>query len=131
MIYRIEKEDFRLDLEMDKWYDNEPGNAYINEELTIRVASEGFSGYTTVDFDTGDFEIFLNELQKLQETLSGKAELKEPYNSETFLEFEGDGRGHIHISGSITGRNGDWIQELNFENEIDQTFLPMWQVCEA
>ena len=70
----------------------------------------------------------MEELQELKDTLTGKAELKEPYSWDPFLIFEGDGRGHIHISGSITSQNSDWLQELNFENEIDQTFLPMQQV---
>ena len=125
MIYRIEKDDFRLDLELNKWFDD---NGEINADLTIRVKCEGFYGSTTVDFVAEDFLIFLEELQELKDTLTGKAELKEPYSWDPFLIFEGDGRGHIHISGSITSQNSDWLQELNFENEIDQTFLPMQQV---
>ncbi len=130
MIYRIEKDDFRMDLELNKWCDNEPGNEYISCDLTLQVACDGFCGHTTIDFTTEDFQIFLDELQNLKETLTGKVELKEPYCEDTFLKFEGDGRGHIHISGCITNMGRDWTQELNFENEIDQTCLPMQQVCE-
>ena len=122
MIYRIEKEDFRLDLELDKWCDD---NGEINADLTIRVGCEGFYGSTTVDFVAEDFQIFLKEMQKLQDTLTGRAELKEPYDREPFLTFEGDGRGHIHVNGCIESRRSDWTQMLTFENEIDQTFLPM------
>ena len=122
MIYKIEKEDFRLDLELDKWCDD---NGEINADLTIRVGCEGFYGSTTVDFVAEDFQIFLEELQKLQDTLTGRAELKEPYDMEPFLTFEDDGRGHIHVSGSIESRNSDWTQELTFENQINQTFLPI------
>ena len=85
MIYRIEKEDFRLDLELDKWCDDK---GEINADLTIRVGCEGFYGSATVDFVGEDFHIFLEELKKLKDTLTGKAELKEPYSWEPFLTFE-------------------------------------------
>ena len=96
-----------------------------NTIMTVCVESDGFSANTDMDIDIKQFVVFVDNLATLYSMLNGKAVIKEPYGEEQFLEFSGNRTGHICIRGRLcsNGRNG-FIQELIFENCIDQTFLP-------
>lgn len=78
-----------------------------------------------MDIDIKEFVRFVDSLSTLYNTLNGIAIIQEPYGVQQFIKFCGDRTGHIYISGKLNskGRKG-FIQELTFENSVDQTYLP-------
>ena len=96
-----------------------------NTILTISVNSDGFCANTDMDIDIKEFVAFVDSLSSLYKTLNGTALIQEPYGERQFIEFSADRSGHIRIRGELSsnGRNG-FVQKLNFENCIDQTYLP-------
>jgi hypothetical protein len=96
-----------------------------NTILTISVNSDGFCANTDMDIDIKEFVAFVDSLSSLYKTLNGTALIQEPYGERQFVEFSADRFGHIRIRGELSsnGRNG-FVQKLNFENCIDQTYLP-------
>ena len=96
-----------------------------NTILTISVNSDGFCANTDMDIDIKEFVAFVDSLSSLYKTLNGTALIQEPYGERQFVEFSADRSGHIRIRGELSsnGRNG-FVQKLNFENCIDQTYLP-------
>ena len=95
-----------------------------NTILTISVNSDGFCANTDMDIDIKEFVAFVDSLSSLYKTLNGTALIQEPYGERQFVEFNADQSGHICIRGELSsnGRNG-FVQKLNFENCIDQTYL--------
>ena len=121
----LESENFALSLTFQVF---ESDISYpSNTILSISVSSAGFSASTTMDIDIKDMPTFCNDLQKVYDSLNGKAKIQEPYGNQQRILFSGDKKGHILVSGvlSSNGVNGFW-QELKFENCIDQTFLPQF-----
>lgn len=121
----LESENFSLSLDFQVF---ESDISYpSNTILSISVSSAGFSASTTMDIDVKDMPFFCNELQKVYDYLEGETKIQEPYGSRQYIGFSGDGKGHIHVCGTLNsnGANGFW-QELKFENCIDQTFLPQF-----
>ena len=96
-----------------------------NAILTISVNSDGFCANTDMDIDLKRFVAFVDALSSLYSSLTGSAVIQEPYGERQFVEFSADRSGHIRIRGELSsnGRNG-FVQKLNFENCIDQTYLP-------
>jgi hypothetical protein len=96
-----------------------------NTVLTISVSSDGFCASTDMDIDIKEFVTFVDSLSSLYTTLNGIAIIQEPYGERQFVEFSADRSGHIGIRGKLSsnGRRG-FVQELSFENCIDQTCLP-------
>ena len=95
-----------------------------NTILSIEVNSDGFAGNTTMDIDIKDLAKFGNDLCHIYETLHGEARLEEPYGLHMYLSFVGNGRGHIAIKGYLhKGNRIGSEQVLEFENDIDQTYL--------
>ena len=97
----------------------------FNAIVTLSVESEGFAGRGDLDcMDGKQLLAFANELQALYATLTGTVRLEEPYGYRNYLEFSGDGHGHIKAEGRLRvyGHSGI-IQELRFENQFDQSYL--------
>ena len=121
----LESQDFCLSLEFKVF---ESDISYpSNTILSVSVTSAGFSASTTMDIDVKDMPTFCSKLQKLYDSLKGEAKIQEPFGNQQHITFSGDGKGHILISGKLNsnGANGFW-QELNFENCIDQTYMPQF-----
>ena len=95
-----------------------------NTILTVCVNSDGFCADTTMDIDIKEFVSCVDALSALYTKLKGTVVIKEPFGRQ-FIEFAADQTGHIHISGALysNGRHG-FVQELVFENLVDQTYLP-------
>lgn len=94
-----------------------------NTIMEIKVQSDGFSANTTMDIDIKQFAKFSADLCGIYETLSGEARIEEPYGMHMYLCFAGNGRGHITIKGYLHKGDGTGNQSLEFENDIDQTYL--------
>ena len=119
----IDTSQFKIKLQMNVF---EADVAYpSNTIMTVAVDSDGFSAVTDMDVDIKQLIRFTDDLTELYNTLKGVAKIQEPYDMQQFIEFSGDGKGHIYISGKLNsfGQNGS-TQELKFENSIDQTSLP-------
>jgi len=98
--------------------DLEHGRLYC--AITIKV--DRFSGDITADYEDRDFVKLQSDLTKLHETLSGTAILY--HRDEQFvLQFEGDGLGHITISGTALAYP-TYGNKLDFSLAIDQSYLP-------
>jgi hypothetical protein len=83
------------------------------------------SGYFGADidfyFERYALESFVTELQSLNASLKGRAQLK-PEHEDPYIQFEGDGLGHIKVSGKLLQLGPDF-QTLEFEFRADQTCL--------
>ena len=63
-------------------------------------------------------------MKGLYDTLSGEARLEEPYSVHNYIEFVAEAGGHIRVYGRLNNKSAyGYTQEINFENEIDQTYL--------
>lgn len=40
-----------------------------------------------------------------------------------YISFSGNGRGHISVKGYLHSSNNGYEQQMEFENDIDQTYL--------
>ena len=122
-MYSITTENFRLEINPEV---NEEDISYpINTHLHVAMSSSGFSLKDAImEIDVKALAAFAFTLNELFETLTGTAELREPYGAQDFLQFSADSGGHIKVKGKISG--SDWnghTQKLDFENEFDQTYL--------
>jgi len=90
-----------------------------NTIMDVEVVSDGFSGKASMDIDVKEFGEFATKLYDIYERLRGKARIAESYGEQSYVSFEGDGRGHINVKGVLCN-NG---QSLKFENEFDQTYM--------
>jgi hypothetical protein len=93
---------------------------WIGGDAEIKV--RGFSASISADFEPTDFQVFEAEIRVLYENLSGEAQLR-PRDEQLTVSLRGNGRGGIEVSGTA------WFvacygSKLDFEFEIDQTFLP-------
>lgn len=93
---------------------------WIGGDAEIMV--RGFSASISADFEPIDFRIFETELRILYENLSGQAELR-PREEQLTVTLKGNGRGGIEVNG-IAWFTACYGSKLDFEFEIDQTFLP-------
>ena len=82
------------------------------------------SGWISVEykfvFETLPLQMFLKNLEQIDRTLIGTARLKPTYE-EQFVEFEGNGRGHILVHGELADHSGG--QRVRFGFGADQTCL--------
>lgn len=120
--FMLEAEQFTLSLTFQVF---ESDIAYpSNTILAVCVSSSGFSASSTMDIDIKALYGFCEELWSVYNTLKGSAKIQETYGNQHIL-FSGDGLGHIMVSGFLDsqGANG-FLQELKFENCIDQTYFP-------
>ena len=122
-MYSIISEIFRLELKPEV---NEEDLSYpVNTDLHIIISSSGFSVKdATMEIDVKALAAFSCALNELYETLTGTAELREPYGAQDYLRFSADRGGRIRVKGKIHGLDSNsHTQTLVFENEFDQTFL--------
>ena len=122
-MYSITTENFRLEWNPEV---NEEDISYpVNINLHVTLASSGFSVRDAVmETDVKALAAFACALNELYETLTGTAELREPYGAQDFLQFSADSGGHIKVKGKISGSDLNvHTQTLGFENELDQTSL--------
>lgn len=121
-MYRIEADTFILEFipeihEKDLVY---PVNVYLG----VKVSSYGYSADTFMDAGVQGIAGFALQLKGLYDTLSGEARLEEPYSVHNYIEFVAEAGGHIRVYGRLNNKSAyGYTQEINFENEIDQTYL--------
>ena len=97
------------------------GNPY-NCTFDLHVRSGNFTGYAEgCEYDYKELQRFTRQLEDLYLFKTDRVELKEIGYGSTVL-FEGDGVGHISISGTLFGHAKR--QVLQFEFTVDQTALP-------
>lgn len=122
MEYQLKSENFLLTINPKVFEED----IYLpsNTILEVTIQSDGFSAHTTMDIDIKEFSKFALDLTHLYETLSGEARIEEPYGLHMYMLFVGNGNGHIAIKGYLhkETRIGN-EQNLEFENDIDQTYL--------
>ena len=91
----------------------------VVEQKMYRIEADTFMGVGV----QGIAEFAL-QLKDLYETLSGEARLEEPYSVHNYIEFVAKTGGHIRVMGRLNNKSAfGYTQEINFENEIDQTYL--------
>ena len=115
-MYRIEADTFILEFIPEI---HEQGFAYpVNVYLGVKVSD------TFMDVGVQGIAEFALQLKDLYETLSGEARLEEPYSVHNYIEFVAKTGGHIRVMGRLNNKSAfGYTQEINFENEIDQTYL--------
>jgi hypothetical protein len=76
-----------------------------------------------IDFVFGRYELepFIRDLELLNQSLKGRAKFK-PDCEDSSIQLEGDGLGHIKVSGTLI-QGGPDTQRLEFEFRTDQTCL--------
>ena len=94
-----------------------------NTIMKAAVQSDEFSASTSMDIDIKEFAQFVFDLVNIYETLSGEAIIEEPYGVKMYISFSGNGRGHISVKGYLHSSNNGYEQQMEFENDIDQTYL--------
>ena len=121
-MYRIESDTFMLEF-FPKIHEQD--FAYpVNVCLDVKVSSYGFSADTFMDVSVQGIAEFALKMKNLYETLSGEAILEEPYSVHNYIEFVAKKGGHIGVTGRLNNKSTfGYTQEINFENEIDQTYL--------
>lgn len=87
----------------------------------LSVRSGPFSADIPFYFETHGLGLFVSSLEALNASLKGRARLK-PEHEEPYIETEGDGRGHLKVSGKLM-QMGPEFQTLHFEFSTDQTCL--------
>lgn len=98
---------------------NEVAKGWLS--VGVEIAVRGFSGAITAFVETEDLRSFLEQLQAMQASLVGSAELR-PREEQFVLELQADVLGHIHVSGTAWSQ-ATYENRLQFEFELDQTFL--------
>ena len=121
-MYKIESDKFQLEFLTEI---HEQDFAYpVNVYLVVKVSSYGYSADTFMDVGVQGIAGFATQLKNLYESLSGKAELEEPYSAHNYIEFSTKTGGHIRVTGRLNNKDAfGYTQEIYFENEIDQTYL--------
>lgn len=87
----------------------------------IMVHSRGFSVEIPFYFEVHPLDAFIENLEKMNQSLIGSARIK-PFYEEHFIEFEINALGHVRIRGEMI-EYSDMPQRLKFEFETDQTCL--------
>lgn len=95
----------------------------VANSVMIDVWSEGFSAESC--FDTEEILIagFVSQLNEMYQKLDGSAIIQDLYETDSYIEFIAQKRGHITVRGKITRSRNRYTQQLTFENEIEQTYL--------
>lgn len=101
-----------------------PGSGYSDEgwmTADVKVTCDGWRGGFSTDFMRGELHRLALELRRLRDTLKGEARFA-PLEHQLMLVFEGDGRGHIKVSGKAVNvhHSGTF---LTFEMDMDQSYL--------
>ena len=121
-IIKLENFSLRLGLEIFESDIKYPSNT----NMTVFVESGGFSGRAQMEIDIKEFAQFASKLRSLYDTLSGSAEIKEPYGYRMFISFTAE-RGYVTVKGFLCD---DLRQnELHFENSFEANYLKSF-ACE-
>lgn len=104
-----------------------------NTRMKVEIESFEFHGIGEFDIDIKAFAGFSANLQKMYDSLNGHAKIEEPYGVHQYIEFLGDGKGHILVKGFVSQRADNCNHELKFSNKIDQTQLGDFakELCEG
>ena len=94
----------------------------VRDRLRIVVSSYGFSADVIMNIGKKMLSEFSAELYKLYDNLEGRAELEE-IRGRNRITFSYIKSGHIFIKGELLKEQNTHVQELRFENKIDQTEL--------
>lgn len=88
----------------------------------LDLRSSPFQAQIDFFFDSPALSDFVTQLERLKEHLIGKAWLGNDHE-ELFIQFDGDGLGHILVSGKLLDSTCGRMQQLAFEFQTDQTAL--------
>jgi hypothetical protein len=88
-------------------------------KTNVTVKGEVFSGQYVAEFMTTDFEIFKQQLKKLDTDFNGTAKF-EPLGGQLVLNIKGDGLGHFELSCEATPES-HLGETLSFSINFDQT----------
>ncbi len=86
----------------------------------VFVRSGDFSGANNFCASLEKIKSTIQNLTIMYQTLKGECEMDD-YDSDSFLKFELDKYGHLHISGQIGGTYDDHYMKFKFSS--DQTVL--------
>lgn len=120
MSYLLKFEGFILELNLEIF--EEDINLPVNGSMSVSIKNNIFSAIADMDIGIKEFVKFTMDLDNLYKNLYGKAVIKEVYGN-MYISFEGDGKGHIAISGYLCNRYCDNDYDIRFNNVIDQTAL--------
>lgn len=96
----------------------------VNTSLRVMVESDNYRAVATMDIGIKQLVVFSEKLKNIYETLTGEAQIKEPYGKHMYIAFIGNGKGHITVKGFLQNESNKGCQQtLEFENDIDQTDL--------
>jgi hypothetical protein len=87
---------------------------------TLVVRSGWISAEYHFVFESHALARFIRELEQIDGTLAGVARLKPAYEDQ-FVEFRGDGNGHVSVTGELIEQVPQ--QRVEFEFATDQTCL--------
>ncbi len=98
---------------------------YEDMRLRISVRSGEFAGFVSICTNNGGLYTLMNDLERLYETLSGKAEMSECDGIDACeLLFEAVKGGYIRVTGELReDYMCDCAQSLRFAAKFDQTYL--------
>lgn len=120
----LEAYDFRLEFAATI-FDNDI-NSPVNTYLGVYVKNDDFCGSAVLEIDIRQLAEFSLKLKEVYNTLTGIAEIEEPYGHNGSISFSADKSGHIKVSGHICTehiRTEIKKNELIFAASFDQTFL--------
>lgn len=117
----LETEMFQLELSLTNY--GQDASEKETTILNVRVFSDDFSAAASRAIHLNVFCAFVEDLKKLAKTGCGKAGMHAK-DTDSFIEFEGDGSDRIRISGKIasTGNSG-FTQKLTFQNDFSRERL--------
>ena len=95
----------------------------VANAVMIDVRSEGFSAESCFDTEDALLADFAAQLNEMYQKLEGSAFIQDLYETDSYIEFIAQKRGHITVRGQITWSRNRHTQQLTFENEIEQTYL--------
>lgn len=95
----------------------------INFTFDLIVKSGNFSGTSSFCVRIDEIQALCDSLNEMYTALSGSAQLSD-YDSDAFILFEMQDRGHFTVSGQVGGSWNDHF--MTFKFDTDQTCLPQF-----
>jgi hypothetical protein len=89
--------------------------------VTLRIRSGWIGADYDFYFEEHRLREFIQVLEEVDRTLAGTARLKPTYENQ-FIQFRGDGQGHVIVEGELTDHGG-MEQRVRFAFRTDQTCL--------
>jgi hypothetical protein len=91
-------------------------------DCEVHIVAGSFRGGFRADLRSEEFEMLLEQLEALDDTLEGTASFS-PIEGQIAFSLSGDGKGHIRVSGEAIDEAGTG-NRLQFGFDIDQTYVP-------